>query len=67
MNEPTAESVWTDLLQTLGKAAGYLERDDLRHFLADAVARGFVKREYITLLRDRCNEVLAGPDKETPP
>ena len=50
----------TEMLLTLGQAAGYLGRDDLRRYLTEALAAGTLKREYMTGLRDRLHEVL-GP------
>lgn len=70
--EALAESIREDLqaeddqnktaLLNLGRAAGCLDRDDLRRYLIDALANGRLKREHITKLRDRCNEVLAASE-----
>lgn len=45
-------------LMTIGKAAGALSNDDVRHHVIESMRRGELRPEYFTMLRDRLDEVL---------
>lgn len=47
---------------TLGQAAGFLQRDDLRQSIVEMLKADALKRRYITTMRDRCNEILAASE-----
>ena len=53
-------------LLTLGKAAGMLDREDIRSKVLDALRGGTLNPHYLVLLRDQLNEVLRASQVQEP-